>query len=218
VKFNFPAGGALQARKFSHGNLGSPINPPAVGVTTTYGFSGTVVTMEVSVDGGQTWLPSQASGGVQARITHSSDSGGISFFDTEMLTLNLSGTSPFGPFMIRESPTRQSLGKHTIRSDPRGFRISSFFDVFLEVSVDNGANWTPADRSIRVQANSPAAAPNSIFITDRSGTSLTLDWLGSFQLQFADGAPTSFSDMVGVTTGPKTVSIGPTPKYFRLRQ
>jgi len=65
-------------------------------------------------------------------------------FNTEMLSLNLSGTSPFGPFMIRESPTLASLGQTKITDIGGGlFRIDSFFDVFTELSIDGGATWLP---------------------------------------------------------------------------
>ena len=38
-------------------------------------------------------------------------------FDTEMLSLSLTGVSPFGPFMIRERPTFHSSGKTSITDD-----------------------------------------------------------------------------------------------------
>jgi hypothetical protein len=68
-------------------------------------------------------------------------------FDTEMLSLDLSGgTLPPG-VMLRESPTRASLGKTTIRESPTlgSFYVDSFFDVFTELSIDGGQTWTPAD-------------------------------------------------------------------------
>jgi hypothetical protein len=65
-------------------------------------------------------------------------------FNTEMLSMNLSGTSPFGPFMIRESPTLASLGQTSITDIGGGlYRIDSFFDVFTELSIDGGQTWMP---------------------------------------------------------------------------
>ena len=68
-------------------------------------------------------------------------------FQTEMLSLNLSGTVPgLGAFMIRESPTRQSTGQVTITQPPALgglYQIDSFFDVFTELSTDGGATWMP---------------------------------------------------------------------------
>lgn len=66
-------------------------------------------------------------------------------YDTEMLQLNLSGTTPLGGFMIRESPTLPSPGHTTITPLPGGlFQIDSFFDVFTELSIDGGATWMPS--------------------------------------------------------------------------
>ncbi len=73
-------------------------------------------------------------------------------FNTEMLAMNLSGSSAFyGPFMIRESPTLASTGQTTITDIGGGqFRIDSFFDVFTELSVDGGQSWIPSDSSSHV--------------------------------------------------------------------
>jgi hypothetical protein len=65
-------------------------------------------------------------------------------FDTEMLQLNLNGTTPLGPFMIRESPTLRSTGKTAITDIGGGmYHIDSFFDVFTEISIDGGMSWIP---------------------------------------------------------------------------
>jgi hypothetical protein len=77
-------------------------------------------------------------------------------FDTEMLAMSLSGNSPFGPFMIRESPTRASTGRTSITdlsgppSPPGPYHIDSFFDVFTELSIDGGQTWMPSDGGVRV--------------------------------------------------------------------
>ena len=73
-----------------------------------------------------------------------SNSGFTGTFATEMLSMNLSGNSPFGPFMIRESPTKQSLGQVSITDIGGGlYKIDSFFDVFTELSIDGGSSWMP---------------------------------------------------------------------------
>src|SRR5204863_1952694 len=72
-------------------------------------------------------------------------------FNTEMLQLDLSGTSPFGPYMIRESPTLSSTGQTTVNNIGGGlFHIDSFFDVFTELSIDGGNTWIPSDSSTHV--------------------------------------------------------------------
>jgi hypothetical protein len=66
-------------------------------------------------------------------------------FQTEMLSLNLSGgTLPPG-VMIRESPTLASLGITTTTDLGGGlYKIDSFFDVFTELSIDGGQTWMPS--------------------------------------------------------------------------
>lgn len=61
-------------------------------------------------------------------------------FDTEMLMLDLRGDSALGPFMLRESPSRPSLGQtRRLNGLPPGEPyIGSFFDIFTELSIDGG--------------------------------------------------------------------------------
>jgi hypothetical protein len=75
-------------------------------------------------------------------------------FDTELLMLDLVGTSPIrGNFMLRESPTLSSTGVTRVEGGCYNavcpavvlpMRISSFFDVFTEISTNGGVSWTPA--------------------------------------------------------------------------
>jgi hypothetical protein len=67
-------------------------------------------------------------------------------FDTEMLSMDLRGVSPDGPFMIRESPTLPSLGHTSIKRQSNGlYHIDSFFDIFTELSLDGGQTWVPGN-------------------------------------------------------------------------
>lgn len=66
-------------------------------------------------------------------------------FNTEMLSLNISANTPFGPFLIRESPTLPSPGLSTVTDIGGGlYQIDSFFDVFTELSIDGGQSWIPS--------------------------------------------------------------------------
>jgi hypothetical protein len=76
-------------------------------------------------------------------------------FDTEMLTFNISGGTLAAGAMLRESPTLTSTGQTTMTATNGGYAISSFFDVFLELSLDAGANWVPATASSRIQLVGP---------------------------------------------------------------
>jgi hypothetical protein len=69
--------------------------------------------------------------------------GSVRHFTTEMLGLTVFGL-PNG-MMIRESPSKASVGRFSSRPDPNNpgqFRVSSFFDVFTEISLDGGVNWS----------------------------------------------------------------------------
>ena len=180
-----------------------------------------MVTFEFSEDG-VTWDTAEANGPLTMTIMNTSASGNsISTFDTEMLSLDLSGDSPsFGPIMLRESPTKQSLGKHTIAPDPRGYRVSSFFDVFLELSTDDGQTWTPANRSMRVLPSLPPAVPGSIFAS-HIGTNVVVQWQNNFTLQSTTDLRDPFTDVKGptpVTSGSYTNPISGSAMFFRLRQ
>ncbi len=98
----------------------------------------------VNVNGGP-FQPAQGTGPVTTEVFGKAGNT-TGTFNTEMLALNLSGTSPFGPFMIRESPTLASTGQTSITDLGGGlYRIDSFFDVFTELSIDGGNTWMPSD-------------------------------------------------------------------------
>jgi hypothetical protein len=65
-----------------------------------------------------------------------------SSYSNEMMQFDLSGgTLPAG-FKLRESPTLASTGRTTIQpATGGGYIIHSFFDVWLELSPDNGMTW-----------------------------------------------------------------------------
>jgi len=90
-----------------------------------------------------------------------------SFFDVFLVGLDLGagGGGGGGAVMIRESPTLPSHGM--TRVDPVGggsndFEVSSFFDVFVEISLDGG-DWTP--RQLRLDySNVPEPSTLSLLL------------------------------------------------------
>jgi hypothetical protein len=217
VSFAVPGSGILYFRDISLGNFQNPIPPPPYLGTSYYNPPSTVATMQVSADG-LNWFPVAASGPASVTISNTTPVGIIpSTFNMEVLLLNLTGSSPFGTIMLRESPTKQSLGRHTIAPDPRGYRISSFFDVFTELSTDGGETWHPANRSIRVLASMPPAVPGSIFASP-VGTNVVVQWQNNFTLQSTTDLGLPFTDVKGpVTSGSYTNPVTGGVKYFRLR-
>jgi hypothetical protein len=79
-------------------------------------------------------------------------------FDAEILSLNLQGIERGSDIRLRESPSLRSVGL-TVRDDVcppcawalTRWQISSYFDVFAEVSFDGGATWTPGDQAIHIE-------------------------------------------------------------------
>ncbi len=82
---------------------------------------------------------------LQVRLDFLSAEGTTRYYNTEMLQLDLlGGTLPSGVW-LRESPTLVSTGLIAITDIGGGlYRISSFFDVFTELSTDNGNSWHPS--------------------------------------------------------------------------
>ncbi|MBN1457375.1 MAG: PEP-CTERM sorting domain-containing protein [Sedimentisphaerales bacterium] len=72
-------------------------------------------------------------------------------FNTEIISMSLSGNTSLGPIIVRESPTLSSMGITSITDIGGGsYDITSFFDVFTELSVDGGQTWIPCDASTRM--------------------------------------------------------------------
>jgi len=53
--------------------------------------------------------------------------------------------------MLRESPTLTSIGKTRLRRIGGGYMMSSFFDIFTEISLDGGQSWSPVVNPSHVQ-------------------------------------------------------------------
>jgi hypothetical protein len=125
--------------------------PPPIGGFINYTSPSTAI-IEFSRDGGLNWSNATATGDVAVRMTGVKNDGDSVFFDTEMLSLNLSGgTLPAG-FRLREAPTRASLGRSTARFVENGAAlVSTFFDVQIDVSGNNGTTYVSNTAPIRVE-------------------------------------------------------------------
>jgi hypothetical protein len=81
-------------------------------------------------------------------------------FDTEMISMSLSGSVGGNNIQIRESPTLASLGEVDIADLGGGlYQIDSFFDIFTELSVDGGP-WMPqSNQAVRIVLVPAATVP-----------------------------------------------------------
>lgn len=223
VKFVLAGFGTLYLRDVVHTNLPNPIPPPPRGGSATWSATNTLMTGAISLDQ-QVWFPVQATGPAEVIIQNTNPpNAALNLFPTRLTQLSLSGNSPLGLFRLRASPSpnRPSLGQHTLRAEPRGFRASSYLDVQLDLSTDNGQTWIPADRALRVYASAPRAAPGKLWISHTQGPTggmIVLNWFSQFQLQRASQAGGPYTDIVGVMDGPYTEQVGTAAAYYRLRQ
>jgi hypothetical protein len=100
---------------------------------------------------------------MRVRNTNSADTL-LATFDTEITALTLAGNDPtFGSIVLRESPTLQSLGHHTLSQSSEGTAVlvNSFFDVFFEICVGGGV-FSPADAPFRLALSNPVPQPETI--------------------------------------------------------
>jgi hypothetical protein len=86
-------------------------------------------------------------------------------WDTEMLSMDLSGQMQGGPFiMIRLDAANPTLGETTITDIGGGqYHIDSFFDVFTEISIDGGASWDQSIGSSHMVSEVPVPAAAWLF-------------------------------------------------------
>jgi hypothetical protein len=122
--------------------------PPPPGGSQIHMFDSRLRFM-MSTNGGASFSPALAFAKVVVRVTSSQEQGSTRYFNTEMLELNASGGSLPPGVMLRESPSKASLGRTSVRQGPALAlnQISSFFDVFTELSLDGGQNWMPSTSS-----------------------------------------------------------------------
>jgi hypothetical protein len=116
-------------------------------------------------------------------------------YDTELVSLELKEFSPRpdSNFLFRESPTLRSGGK-TIVDDGCPvcdsifpiYKVSSFLDIFAEVSADGGQTWAPGDQAIQVVQQARPEVPGDY---NQNGTVDTADYVLWRKLEGPGGLP-----------------------------
>ncbi len=95
-------------------------------------------TLRATVDDGSGPQLVELTGPVQTLVSNRTGSQ-TGTFDTEIVSMSLTGDIGGVPIEIRESPSLPSPGETTITDIGGGlFEIDSFFDVFVELSVNGG--------------------------------------------------------------------------------
>ena len=128
--------------------------PPAPGGNATWSVGATCSGL-ASPDGGTTFLPYSGAASLAYKIDSGTDSGDTRNFNLELTQMDLTVATPFGPMMLRESPSMVSTGQLSITALGGGnYSFESFYDVYTEMSDDGGLNWypsvTPADHLVLV--------------------------------------------------------------------
>jgi hypothetical protein len=152
--------GTLTVQKGVHRQFTNCQPAPASG-TESHSF-GSVVDLELVLNGGTPFQASDSDVQAAVSVTFVSEIGDTRTFATELLQLDIDGgTLPPG-VVIRESPTLPSLGITTIQDLGAGtFLINSFFDVFTELSVDGGQSFVPCSPCERVELQ-PVPEPGTL--------------------------------------------------------
>ena len=85
------------------------------------------------------------------------DGDGLLEIETEIVAMNLAGTTAYGPIGLMQSPARRSFGLVKQRTPDADYPAESFFDVFFEIQTPLGAmhNLVP----VRMQATIDAIPP-----------------------------------------------------------
>jgi hypothetical protein len=206
----------IYIRDLSLSGLGNSGSLPSAGNSQGYNSSSATVDFQVS-ENGVDYYPATLSGAIGIEVSNTNGvSGNTTTYSMQMTQLTASGTWAGGNIYLRESPTQATVGLHTVTPNPRGYRISSFFDVFLQVSVDD-VNWNPSARPMRVLASVPPALPGTIFAS-QIGNNVVVQWQNNFTLQSTPNLTVPFTDVPGpVTSGSYTNPVGASAMFFRLR-
>ncbi|MGQ0701863.1 MAG: hypothetical protein ACT4PM_01870 [Gemmatimonadales bacterium] len=147
--------GDARATCGSHGGFSSAVEPPSqsggsIVADYTATFVGELVLDPPPVPSMVTY-PLGLPAAMAERITFAELRGSSRVFDTELTKFELGGGSLPANILIRESPDRRSVGRTTITALAGGqHRIETYYDVWLELSLDGGRSWNPAQASVRM--------------------------------------------------------------------
>jgi|GEM_PF-4301428 len=131
-------------------SFSSSVPPPPPGLPLIHSF-GATVRLELAPAPSLVLEPHEAQAHVTVRITAAFDPDTeVQTYQMELLQFDIQdGTLPPG-VQFRLSPESESRGEARVRAVPGGFEISSFFDVWTEITTDGGGSWAPALQPARL--------------------------------------------------------------------
>jgi len=152
--------GSAQLFCGSHGQFTGAVAPPGtLGGTVISDYFATFVgqlVLAAPLVPATTTHPLSLQAHMAERITLSAEQGAVRTFDTELVTFEFGGSATPGGALVRESPTLASSGRTTITALSGGrYRIESYYDVWLELSMDGGQTWHLAEAAVRMTLGLP---------------------------------------------------------------
>jgi hypothetical protein len=181
-----PGVGTITSRHVRLSNFSNPILLPGLSNSAVYNNASTQFDSESSLDGGANWAAYTGSGATSLTLRHTNNVGGARQFELELSSQNIPVNGAYGAATVRESPTLASLGELVVTATNGGFFYRGFANLFLEVSVDNGANWFALSPATYVELFGSSGAPASMSIS-KSNSAVTICWRteasGQYQLQ-----------------------------------
>ncbi len=210
----------LRARSFRVSNFLTQVPLPPANSSLIYTSTNAAVSFEISTDGTNFISATGVATNLQVLIINTNPPvGNTTVYYTELLALDVWGSSGIGQFALRESPTKASTGKHIVQEDGGGhFTIGGYLNASLAYSFNGGITFKEALRSIRLDQqviSTQHGTPVPLAIV-RNGSSVILSWPDStFRLQATVSLSSpSWVDIPGAS--PITVTISGPYRFFRL--
>ncbi len=154
------AGGSITLSSLRLDNPSQRVQPPPTSSSVDSFFD---IFVEVSLDG----LPgspfADPAAPAYVRYINTNEPPPVKQYVSEMHQLDIAGGTLPAEVMLRESPLLTSGGNTTVENLGDGnWRIDSFFDVFFELSLDDGNTWLPASNAVRITTELPEPAALSM--------------------------------------------------------
>jgi hypothetical protein len=209
---------AIFTRGLSFSFLQNPVSLPAFGTSKVYTNENTLGTGEFSTDG-TNFFPGTMIGTIRIQISNTNAPlDGATFYRLQALQWDMAGDADFGPFYLRQSPTKSSPGTNIVvhQSSQGGVLAAASIDLNLQLSTDS-VNYLAANKALHhTLVNPPCGAAGERLHVDYAGGNLIVSWWNSsYSLEGSSTlSPASWSPIVGIS--PITLSPTGPYKYFRL--
>ena len=219
IYFTNTAYGTIYIRSLMHGNFVNPITPPAPNILATYTDASSSLSCEVSVDH-INYYGASGAGPMKLSITNVGTSGNATVYNTAIASMTNVvnfNSAPNGPFLLRQSFTKSSTGRHALMKTVVGSYVASYLDATYDYSDDGGFTWYVANRPIRLSIAEPTCgvAGQGVYI-QKTNSLEKISWSSSnYRLQGSTNLSAPFWVNVS-STSPVTLGATNGLHFFRL--